>query len=445
MTGYIQKIKFPSAPRCVEWMGWVLISFAIFALPTTLFAEDYEANKISISASELVNEEMMSGPHYRLEEEAFIEGYMNNYTVRSDFGTFSAESDFDLRVLIREVAAIAELQKISKTEAFAEAMANAAKAPIEVAQKVVTEPVETVKKIPAGVGRLLKRTARAVSDAAGTLEKKSRDKGTNKGDSGDRTKTSDKVVKSGKKFTRDQLGVNSAMRKLAKDLKVDPYSSNPILQKEMNSVAWAMAGGSFATSKFVSMPDEIGSVAELSNLVWDTDPLDLQLRNEKLLAEMGADEALITSFFDNAFFTTTSQTLLVGSLASLGSVKGRTTLVRDASEAESQQEAEFYTQIARLLVDYGKSRSPVTHLFGSMGLPFALTKNGTMALFVPVDYLLWTQQVSEAANRITEQMQQAAPHQTREIWVLGRISSKAQTGLASAGFKVFDRSEERLR
>ncbi|MGI9315915.1 MAG: hypothetical protein ACR2QW_01175, partial [bacterium] len=102
-------------------------------------------------------------------------------------------------------------------------------------------------------------------------------------------------------------------------------------------------------------------------------------------------------------------------------------------------------QLARLLVIYGNSHPPVEQLFSSSGLPFALTKNGSMALFVPVDYLLWTQAVSEAAIRVAEEMNQTTSHNTREIWVLGRVSSKAQNELAAAGFKVFDHSDKRLK
>ncbi|MEJ2176996.1 MAG: hypothetical protein P8Y12_03390 [Gammaproteobacteria bacterium] len=431
--------------RFFEDFLWTLFAAVILTFPAFVYAQEFEATETPIETSRLVDNELMSGPHYRLEEQAYIKGHMNHYAMQSDFGSFSAESDFGLRTLIREVAAIAELQKMSKTKAFSEAMANTVKVPVEVAANVVTNPVETAKKVPAGANRLFKRTARTVSDTAEALQNmSSQEKSSSEGSSGD---TTTKAVEAGKNYAQDQIGLNNAIRKLSKDLKVDPYSPNPVLQKELRSVAWAITAGSFATSQLVSMPSEIGDIGQLSSLVWDADPLDLRLHNEELLAEMGADEALIKAFYANQFFTTTSRTLLVGSLAALTDVSGRTTLVENASKSESGQEAELYTQLARLLVAYGKSRSPVIQLFSSSnsGLPLALTESGSMALFVPVDYLLWTQQVSEAAIRITEEMNQAASHQIREVWVLGQVSSKAQTGLTSAGFKVFDRSDERLQ
>jgi len=432
-----------SALRFFEGFLWTIFAVVVFTYSAFLYAQEFEAYKTPIETTQLVNNELMSGPHYRLEEQAHIEGYMNHYTMQSDFGSFSAESDFGLRTLIREVAAIAALQKMSKTKAFSEAMANTVKMPVELAANVVTKPVETAKKIPAGASRLFKRTARTVSDTSEAIKKKSQETSSSENSSGNSTT---KAVEAGKNYAQDQIGLNHAIRKLSKELKVDPYSPNPVLQKELRSVAWVITAGSFATSQFVSMPSEIGDIGQLSTMVWDTDPLDLRLRNEELLAEMGADDALINAFYANAFFTTTSRTLLVGSLAALTDVEGRTTLVEDASKSESGQEAELYTQLARLVVAYGKSQSPVIQLFSSSdsGLPLVLAENGSMALFAPVDYLLWTQQVSEAAIRITEEMKQAASHDVREVWALGQVSSKAQTGLTSAGFKVFDRSDERL-
>lgn len=432
------------ALRLFEDFLRTILALAVFTFPAFLCAQEFEATKTLIKTTQLVDTELMSGPHYQLEEQAYIEGHMNHYTMQSDFGSFSAESDFGLRTLFREVAAIAELQNMSKTKAFSEAMANTVKMPVEVAANVVTKPVETAKKVPAGVSRLIKRTARTVSDTSEAIKNKSQETGSSEGSSGN---SSTKAVEAGKNYAQDQIGLNHAIRKLSKELKVDPYSPNPVLQKELRSVAWAITAGSFATSQLVSMPSELGDIGQLSSLVWDADPLDLRLRNEKLLSEMGADEVLIKAFYANQFFTTTSRTLLVGSLAALTDVKGRTTLVEYASKSESGQEAELYTQLARLIVAYGKSQSPVIRLFSSSnsGLPLVLAESGSMALFVPVDYLLWTQQVSEAAIRIAEEMTQAASHDVREVWVLGQISSKAQTGLTSAGFKVFDRSDQRLQ
>jgi hypothetical protein len=53
--------------------------------------------------------------------------YMNQYSVTSDYGAFTATSDVRLRRLIREIAAIAELERIDQSDAFAKATVEAGK------------------------------------------------------------------------------------------------------------------------------------------------------------------------------------------------------------------------------------------------------------------------------------------------------------------------------
>ncbi len=405
-------------------------------------ANEFDPDKLTIKASELVPEELMSGQNYQVGEQAAVEGFMNNFSIKSDFGQFSAKSDEHLRVLIGEIAAIAELQQMSKTKAFTDSLAKSAVQPVYAAQRVVEQPVETVKQIPQGIGRLWNRTSRIVSDGAEKLGELSSES-SNDGE-GESASNTSKAVDAGTKFTKDQLGLNSAIRQLAKELNVDPYSTNEVLQKEMNNVAWAMAAGSFATSKISSMPSVIGDIGELDSLVWDTNPLDLQLQTEKTMSEMGADEALIKAFYDNSFYTITMRTRLIGSLLQLKSAQGKTNLIADSVQAKSELEARIYSQIAETLVAYEKARSPISNIFSGSGLPFALTQSETMVLIVPVDYLLWTELVKDAAQRTAGEMQKASSSKAQEAWIHGRVSEKAQAGLSAIGWKVFDKSPDRL-
>jgi hypothetical protein len=431
---------------------WQALSIFMFLAPALVAAalpanaDEFEPGKLTVNTSELVPQELLTGPHYRVDESTVIEGFMSQFTISSDFGPFTANGNESLHILVGEIAAIAALQDMSKTAAFTEALANSAAKPVKVIANVVEQPVETVKGIPQGIGRLFKRTSRAVSDGAEKLQEVSEgEQDSGGGDDANSPSATTKTVNAGKDFTKNQLGVNSAIRQLSKELNVDPYSTNQVLQKEMSSIAWAMAAGSFATSQIVKMPSVVGDIGQLNNLVWDTDPLDLQLLNEKILGEMGADEALIKAFYDNAFFTITLRTRLVGSLNQLSNAKGRTNLIIDAADAKSPAEARLYSQIAETLVAYEKTRSPISKLYSGIGLPFALAESGTMVLIVPVDYLNWTQNVKDVARRTSNEMDQAASNNGKEAWVHGRISDKAKAGLSAIGWKLYDQGPDRLR
>jgi hypothetical protein len=77
---------------------------------------------------------LLRGPHYQLGPTVSTFAFMNQYSVTSDYGAFTAPGDARLRRLIREIAAIAELQKIHQSGAFAKATVEAGKGVVQGAQ-----------------------------------------------------------------------------------------------------------------------------------------------------------------------------------------------------------------------------------------------------------------------------------------------------------------------
>jgi hypothetical protein len=72
------------------------------------------------------------------------------YSVTSDYGVFAAPSDARLRRLVREIAAIAELQKVHQSDAFAKAAVEAEKGVVQGAQQLIENPVATIGAVPEG-------------------------------------------------------------------------------------------------------------------------------------------------------------------------------------------------------------------------------------------------------------------------------------------------------
>ena len=75
----------------------------------------------------------------------------------------------------------------------------------------------------------------------------------------------------------DLLGVNKAKRRIAKQVGADPYTTNPILGKQLDDLARAaFAGGvSLDVALAVStagVATAISTTATVSNLVWDKSP-----------------------------------------------------------------------------------------------------------------------------------------------------------------------------
>jgi hypothetical protein len=92
------------------------------------------------AASDVVPPMLLHGAHYQVGPTVSTFAFMNRYSVTSDYGAFAPPSDARLRRLIREIAAIAELQKIHQSDAFANAAVAAGKGVVQGAQNLIADP-----------------------------------------------------------------------------------------------------------------------------------------------------------------------------------------------------------------------------------------------------------------------------------------------------------------
>ena len=67
---------------------------------------------------------------------------------------------------VAEINAIAKLQAMSQTKEFTQAAAQAASAPLQVAQDLVTNPVSTISSVPKGIWGFLNQAGEAVKEVA---------------------------------------------------------------------------------------------------------------------------------------------------------------------------------------------------------------------------------------------------------------------------------------
>ena len=416
---------------------------ALLLMQSTVLAADFDPSVMTLSAATLVANQPLQGEHYRIADQVINRGFMNHYTVSSDFGEFSADSDQRLRALLHELKAIDELRGLQKTDVFGEAVVSAAQKPIQTVQKIAEQPVDTLKGVPQGVGRLFKRTARQISDATKEAkrlnderkEKSAQQDGESESDPVSGTEIVEQGAEAGIEWGKSQLGQNKSIRTLAKQLGVDPYSPNKVLQNELSEVAWVMTAGSFGAGQVVpGLPSGIDTLSDVNDLVWDTHPVDLQLRNEKSLAEMGVSEDEVKRFFSNKHYSPSLQTMVVSALEKLDRVRGRAVLVDAAVAAESRSEALAFAEIAESFADYHSRQQPAASIAGSAIWPLLETRSGTYVFFAPVDYLGWTSSVSASATSLTEDLRIRAPRHKLELRVQGGMSRLARRQLESLGW-----------
>ena len=119
-----------------------------------------------LEASRLFPADVLTGSNYRVEQKVYNDGFLNIYTIDSDYGKVSAVSTARLYKRIHEMKVIAEIEKMNKGKEFAKGVAEKGKDVVKGAYTVVTSPVKTIAGAVSGVGKIFKRVGENVGNRA---------------------------------------------------------------------------------------------------------------------------------------------------------------------------------------------------------------------------------------------------------------------------------------
>src|SRR5262245_46642923 len=73
-----------------------------------------------LRASNLAVPELLKGPRFTVDERVPVKGYLERFTIRSDFGTFDAHGIHMLQIRVKEIHALGQLEQMSNTREFAD-------------------------------------------------------------------------------------------------------------------------------------------------------------------------------------------------------------------------------------------------------------------------------------------------------------------------------------
>ena len=395
-----------------------------------------------LSAANILPAELLQGEHYVVDDVVRNDGYINYYTIRSDYGEFEAASTAMLRIRIREVEALAELDELSKTEVFVKSMAEAGVQQIVSVHKLVTNPVEAIKGLPGGIGRMFNRYSRKTKEAVAT----GKDYVASQEDT-DLTQTEEEkadYTAQAVSLTERYFGVTSAERNWAERLRTDPYTSNEILRNAIKNVARVDSLGKMTMAVGgVSIP-YMGIVGKVNEAVWGEDPYALRDRNHAVLVATGADEALIDEYLKSPWMSPTQQTVLTASIASLENVDGRDGILRQALNPREELEVGYFVRAVALLAWYHVKREPFTSVSTELAIPGGITENGKSVMLFPSDHVHWTEEMAEAATEYHSVGRSRSEH-VRELWILGTASVRTRQELLALGYELHTDFAEMVR
>ena len=378
-----------------------------------------------VNVADLLPTTPLSGPGYTVQPQAPTNGVMGQYTIvadpsvfHDDAGTYYVESLDMLKIRLSEIPAIAELDGMSNSSVFANALVSSAVRPVGAAANMVMHPMDTVTGLPSGVGDLFSRVSLGASTIASSASN-SFGSGKAAGQAGTATLTA--------------LGYDQVRRQLAHELHVDPYSSDPILTKKLNHVAWVMFSARMTVSAaMMAVPGSmiITAVTVTNDLVYQTPRADLIILVQKKLKSFGLSQEEIVAFSTNTAIPLSLQVDAVKDLEALGNIPGRRAAAVDIGSMMTEYQARFLVTSLHMLVQWGQQQAPITRIWAPAEL-VARDQNRTTILPAPVDYVSWTPRVS---GFLTDP-NLLAQH-NRVLLLNGKMTPLAQQQLTANGWNV---------
>ena len=408
-------------------LGAYAVMAVVFLVPKVLWAQgagQFEQPPI-INATQLLPEGALSGPGFHVEQQVPTNGAMGQYTIvadasvfQDDAGTYRVESLDLLKIRLSEIPAIADLENVSKTGVFANALAQSAERPVAAAANMVVHPMDTVTGLPSGIGSLFGRVTMGAGEIASSASN-SFGSGKAAGQAGNATMTA--------------LGYDQVRRDLAKKLHVDPYSSDPILTKKLNSVAWVMFSARLTVdAAMMAVPGSIiiSGVEFTNDLVYQKPKGDLIIFVQKKLQNMGLSQEEIASFISNSAIPLSLQVTVVENLEALGDIPGRRAAAVALGNMMTEYQARFLATSIRMLNQWGQQKSPITRI-QAPGVLVARDQNGTVIVPAPVDYVSWTPRI---AAFVTTPALLELHH--RVLWIPAKMTPLARQQLKANGWSV---------
>lgn len=384
----------------------------------------YESEPVLL-AKDLAGPELLKGPHFTVDPDVPIKGFIARFTIRSAFGEFDAHGLRMLSVRVNEVEAIAKLEELKQTGEFSAAAGRAAMRPVTSAASMLARPVETISGIPDGVGRLFGRLRLAGQQIAQSATAPGQ------------TPLERAAAVSRRVGTAaiNALGFEHERRQLAQRLGVDPYTTNPVLSEKLTDVAWVSFSGRLgvvaAMAILVPYSEVMSAVTVTNRTVWDTPPADLLISARAAFGGTGASADSVQALMENPQYSLSLLTALATGIERLGGLPGRDTVVAFAAAAQTQDEVYFVVGAVNMLARHHETVVPLARV-SAPGPIVGHTAADALVLPAPVDYVSWIEALGQMMGRPELQ----APE--RVAVLSGRMSPLAQKNGTAHGWRIHE-------
>jgi len=301
----------------------------------------------------------------------------------------------------------------------------AAQSPLNSAKNIARDPAQAIANVPKGLMKFLGRAKNTVENVG-------------KGGNDD--------MGNGKRL-QDAIGYSDKKRKIALEMGVDPYTTNTVLQKQLDDVAMASWAGGFgfsvATLPISGAAKAILTVTNVNSTVTDLlrekTPSELEEINRSTFRAMGASASDIDRILDGGAFTPTQATAFAVHLKALKGVANRGAFVKAAAQRSTTEADALFCVYTAALMDQINQKTPIAKIVMLGDFPICVAKDGTIIVALQWDYAAWT----SGAARFTADVQKLAGKSGQSAHISvdlsGQVSPLLREELQNLGMTVQDR------
>ncbi len=407
--------------------AYILTCLPAFFPFAYVYARDYEEINTEDASHYLPGKADSSKP-YVLLPRVESDGFINQYRIQSEPGDELIAAGTDLAgERLHELEIIQALSEIKQTDAFMQGLNASVDMTLKASEQVLEDPGEAMKNLEKGFSRFVDNVGATVSD----LAKRS---GPGGGD-GENPETG---------LVKEFLGVNSARRRLAVDFKVDPYSSNQVLQKSLEDVAMAIiAGGASLDLALQSAPGAASAIRKTAAIMEDGSqhylhfsPKILRFKINEHLAGAEFSSEKLDEVLDNTACTWRHAATVAGALVRINLPAVNEQVFSWALAAENEAECRRRMHMMELAWDY-RRRNKITDLWVNNDQLYWHDSLDSEGIALVADHLFWTPEL----EKLIEQLDTIY----KVVWLSGEVSDRVSSEMTNRGIKLSPRRFKRLK
>lgn len=400
-------------PRLAELLLPVLFTFLAGAARAEPAAEP--ESPPTRSAADVLPEALRAGPHHRVEDTVGAAYGLDRFRVTTPNGTYDVLSRRLLEIRVREIETMATVVGMDGAPEFLRSLGQSLAALPTGAVELVTHPGRSFAKVGRGLGKTWNRLGDAFRS---------------------RPRSVYEDPSAANVFQGDEK------RKLAAELGLDVYSTNPRLQAFLNQIASARAGGNLSVDLASFALPVVGYVAvttskwraDAQRLLRDHTPIELDRINAHIWMDLGVSRARWLPFFRQRWLSPRHRTVITAAAKEMRGALNLGALAEAATTAQSEVGALMQEQQATRLAHHHATVEPLARLERVQYLVVARTKGGAHLAYVPLDLVAWDTGTAALATALRDAMPGAA-----RLHVVGRVTPRARSELEALGFEVLDR------